>query len=326
MRESPHMDFDWNHLRGFLAVARCGRLTIAAARAHTDHTTISRRITCLEHALQAKLFDRSSTGYTLTEQGRKLMPLAERMEALSLTASDLVQGSMGAIEGTVRIGAPEGFGSYFLASRLGRLGEKHPGLSIQVLASPNVYSLAKRDADIVISVTRPSEGRLVSRKLIDYDLGLYAAPAYLDSQPAINSASDLGPHRFVGYIGELLQSPELDYLQAINSAVQTHVQSSNLVAQLKATLAGAGLCVLPAFIANEEAGLLPVLAEEVRLTRSLWLIVHEDQKDLSRIKAVSRFITEEVKISADSFHEFTAHHHRQIGQSRHRRNGADLLQ
>ena len=111
--ESSHTlsNFDWNDLRSFLAVARSGRLTVAAARLQLDHTTLSRRIGGLEHALKAKLFDRSPSGYTLTEQGRRLLPVAEEMERLALGASELVGGSATAVEGTVRIGSPEGFGS-----------------------------------------------------------------------------------------------------------------------------------------------------------------------------------------------------------------------
>ena len=67
------------------------------------------------------------------------------------------------------------------------------------------------------------------------------------------------------------------------------------MAQLKATLAGAGLCVLPAFLAGEEKGLVRVLPDDVRLTRSLWLIVHQDLAELARIRAMLRFVREEVE-------------------------------
>jgi DNA-binding transcriptional LysR family regulator len=59
--------------------------------------------------------------------------------------------------------------------------------------------------------------------------------------------------------------------------------------------AGAGLCVLPGFIAGDEKGLVRVLADEVSLTRSLWLIVHQDLSELARIKAVVKFIRDQVE-------------------------------
>ncbi|HEX8527466.1 LysR family transcriptional regulator, partial [Allosphingosinicella sp.] len=271
MRKFAYMaDFDWDDLKSFLAVARSGRLTAAAARLGLDHSTLSRRLGALEHKLKARLFDRSPSGYTLTAQGERLLPIAEEMERLSIGAQERVGGSAASIEGTVRIGAPEGFGSHFLAPRIACLGDLHPNLTVQLVAASGVFSLSKRDADVVIAVSRPPAGRLIVSRLIDYDLALYGAPTYLQGRPPIRSAADLSAHRFVSYIGELLHFPELDFLQHVAPGGTASVESSNLVAQLKATLAGAGLCVLPAFLAREEKGLERVLPEDVCLTRSLW--------------------------------------------------------
>lgn len=294
-------DFDWNDLRSFLGVARAGRLTVAATRLQLDHTTLSRRIGALEHALKAKLFDRSPSGYTLTEQGERLLPMAEEMERLAIGAQERVGGSAASVEGAVRIGSPEGFGSYFLAPRIGRLKERHPQLTVQLVAASAVFSLSKRDADIVISVSQPPTGRLLVSKLIDYDLGLYAAPSYLGAGGDIRSTADLTGHRFVSYIGDLLTFPELDFLQHVAPNGCTALESSNLVAQLMATLSGAGLCVLPAFLAREESGLVRVLAEEVSLTRSLYLSVHQDLSELARVRAVVRFIKDEVDAAKPIF-------------------------
>jgi DNA-binding transcriptional LysR family regulator len=294
-------DFDWNDVRAFLAVARSGRLTAAAARLRVDHSTLSRRIGALEHALRTRLFDRSPSGYTLTDQGRRLIPIGEEMERLAIGAGEAVGGSSTSVEGIVRIGSPEGFGSYFLAPRIALLKAQHPRLTIQLVAAPAVFSLARRDADIVVSVSRPPAGRLNVAKLIDYDLGLYAAPAYLSDAPDIASSEDLFRHNFVSYIGELLHFPELDFLQHVAPGGTTSVESSNLVAQLRATLAGAGLCVLPAFLAEEEDDLVRVLPDEVSLTRSLWLTVHQDLAELARIKATVRFIKEEVEAAKAVF-------------------------
>jgi DNA-binding transcriptional LysR family regulator len=288
-------DFDWNDLRSFLAVARTGRLTAAAARLGLDHSTLSRRIAALEHALKAKLFDRSPAGYGLTGAGDRLLGLAEEMERLALRAQEAVGGSAVSVEGNIRIGAPEGFGSYFLAPRIAALTARHPQLSIQLVAAPAVFSLARRDADIAISPSRPPTGRLNVSRLTDYDLALYAAPSYLAEAPPIASVGDLSRHRFVSYIGDLLHFPELDFLRQVAPEGATSLESSNLVAQLRATLAGAGLCILPAFLAREESALVRVLPDEIILTRSLWMIVHQDLAGLARVKAVVRFLKETVE-------------------------------
>jgi DNA-binding transcriptional LysR family regulator len=302
VRKFPYLaDFDWNDLKSFLGVARSGRLTVAAHRLQLDHSTLSRRIAGLEQAMKAKLFDRSPSGYMLTEQGQRLLPVAEEMERLALGAQEQVGGTAACVEGTVRIGSPEGFGSYFLAPRVARLKGLYPGLTVQLVAASGVFSLSRRDADIVIAVSRPPVGRLKVARLIDYELGLYAAPAYLDDAAPIASTADLNGHSFVSYIGELLHFPELDFLQDVAPNGSTSLESSNLVAQLKATVAGAGLCVLPAFLAEGERGLRRVLADEVSLTRSLWLIVHQDLSELARVKAVVKFIRDEVEAARPAF-------------------------
>ncbi len=294
-------DFNWNDLRAFLAVARTARLTTAAARLGMDHTTVGRRIAALETGLGARLFDRSPQGYALTPHGERLMPTAERVESLALTAAADLGEADQAVTGVVRIGAPEGFGSYVLAPLMAPLAERHPGLDIQLVAISGVLSLSKREADIAVTLSTPREGRLVSRKLTDYGLSLYAAPAYLDARPPIRTRADMAGQRFVGYIEDLLYSPELDYMQAPDVDIHVSVQSSNLIAQLQATLAGAGLCVLPDFIAAKQPGLVRVLPDAVHLERSLWLVVHADLRNLARIRVVTDMIAASVRADRDLF-------------------------
>ena len=294
-------DFNWNDLRAFLAVARTARLTTAAARLGMDHTTVGRRIAALEIGLGARLFDRSPQGYALTPHGERLMPTAERIESLALTAAADLGEADQAVTGVVRIGAPEGFGSYVLAPLMAPLAERHPALDIQLVAISGVLSLSKREADIAVTLSTPREGRLVSRKLTDYGLSLYAAPAYLDARPPIRTRADMAGQRFVGYIEDLLYSPELDYMQAPDVDIHVSVQSSNLIAQLQATLAGAGLCVLPDFIAAKQPGLIRVLPDAVHLERSLWLVVHADLRNLARIRVGTDMIAASVRADRDLF-------------------------
>jgi len=286
---------DWNHLQDFLAVARTGRLTTGARALGVDHTTLSRRIAALEAALKARLFDRSPQGYALTVHGERLMARAEAMESLMLAAQAEVGEADMSVSGVVRIGAPEGFGSYFLAPRLPALAERHPELEIQLVAIPGVLSLSKREADVAITLSAPREGRLISRKLTDYSLSLYGAPSYLDARPALKTRADMKDHRFIGYIEELLYAPELDYMEAPDVDIRVAFKSSNLIAQLQACVAGAGLAVIPDFVAHGRPYLRRVLAGQVGLTREFHLVVHADLKAVARVRAVTEFITEAVR-------------------------------
>lgn len=292
---------DWNHLQDFLAVARSGRLTAGARALGADHTTVARRLAALETALRARLFDRSPQGYVLTAHGERLMVRAEAVESLMLAAQAEVGEADLSVSGVVRIGAPEGFGSYFLAPRLPELAERHPDLEIQLVAIPGTLSLSKREADVAITLSAPREGRLISRKLTDYRLGLYGAPAYLEARAPITRRADLKDQRFIGYIEELLYAPELDYMQAPDVDIHVAFKSSNLIAQLQACVAGAGLAVLPEFVAHGRPYLRRVLPETVGLTRAFHLVVHADLKAVARVRAVMDFISDSVKAERGLF-------------------------
>ncbi|MEN5083204.1 LysR family transcriptional regulator [Bosea sp. TWI1241] len=287
--------FDWDDLRFFLAVARSGRLTAAARRLGADHATVSRRITALEEALKAKLFERRPQGYALTGHGEQLLAKAESMETEALAIQSEIGGADMALSGIVRIGAPDGFGACFLAPRLPALTGAYAGLELQLIAMPRLLSLSKREADVAITLAPPKEGKVVARKLCDYRLGLYASRAYLDAAPPLAEAEDLFAHRIVGYIDDLIFTPELDYLDEVAKGLRAQVQSSSVIAQMNAVAAGAGIGVIHHFMAQGDPRLVRVLPETVSIERSFWLLVHADLKEVARVRAVVDFIVREAK-------------------------------
>ena len=293
--------FDWDLLQSFLAVARTGRLTVAAKRLGVDHSTLSRRLATLEAALGAKLFDRALSGYSLTHQGEALLARAETMESTALAIQSDIGQERGRVSGTVRIGTPDGFGTAFLAPVIHELTAAQPGLHIDLVATPFGFSLSKREADIAISLSRPAEGRVHVRKLTDYRLGLYAAAAAPGLWQEVKSLEDVAARPFISYIDDLLYNSELDYTPAALRAVEPRLRSSTLVAQHAACAAGAGLCILPCFLADSDPRLVRALPEAVNLTRSFWMIVHSDMRELARIRVTGDFIAEAVHRAAGRF-------------------------
>ncbi|MEH2549920.1 DNA-binding transcriptional LysR family regulator [Bradyrhizobium sp. AZCC 2262] len=292
--------FDWDLIRSFLAVARAGKLTVGAKHLRIDHSTLSRRIATLEKSLGAKLFDHSVTGYSLTAQGEQLLSRAETVES-SILSLDRQFGQSSRISGAVRIGSPDGFGTTVLAPAIGKLAAAHPELEIDLVAMPAVFSLSKREADIALALACPPKGRLHGRKLTDLDFGVYAAKSEPSLWEGVKSRDDLSGLRFISYIEDLLYTPELDYLPEICKSITPQIRSSSLVAQLQAARAGAGLCVLPRFLAGRDESLVQVLPNEAIFSRTLWMIVHSDMKDIERIQITCDFIVEEVRRSRDRF-------------------------
>lgn len=291
---------NWDDVRIFLAVARAGQILGAARRLELNHATVSRRIAALERALGAKLFRRLTTGSELTEEGERFLNVAERIEADMIAARAEIAGESDEIAGVVRIGAPDGFGVAFLAPRLGALTERHPGLSIQLVPVPRSFSLSRREADIAITVERPTEGRLVAGKLVDYTLSLYASRDYAERYGLPRSIADLKHHRLIGYVPDLLISLSLDYGPEIVPDWQASFAVSSALGQVEAVRSGAGIGILHTFIARAHEDLVPVaVAPPIR--RGYWLVYHETVRPLRRVQAVSAFIAAAVEAERARF-------------------------
>ena len=280
---------NWDDLRVFLAVARAGQILGAAKRLDLNHATVSRRIGALEDSLGTKLFRRLTTGSELTPAGERLMVLAERMEAEAIAATAEVGGEGDAVSGTVRVGAPDGFGVAFLAPRLGALVERHPALTVQLVPVPRSFSLSRREADIAITTERPTEGRLVAQKLVDYTLGLFAARRYAEANGLPRSAAELSAHRLVGYVPDLVINPSLDYAAEFSPDWHPRFMIASALGQAEAIRAGAGIGIVHTFVARSMPDLVPVEAFKP-IRRAYWLVYHDSMRGLPRMRAVTDFV------------------------------------
>ena len=290
----------WDDVRIFLAVARSGQILGAAKRLGVNHATVARRLTALENDINTKLLTRRTNGCELTHAGEEFLLSAERMEAEMLSIRSSLGDADVSISGSVRSGAPDGFGVSFLAPRLATLTARYPDLKIQLVPVPRSFSLSRREADIAITVDRPDQGRLVAKKLVDYTLCLYASRSYLAAHPAPRSIEDLAAHRLVGYVDDLVISPSLNYAPEITREWRPAFEISSAIGQVEAVKAGAGIGILHTFIAREYPDLVPVLPERT-IHRSYWLAYHESVRTLRRITAVSSFISDLVNSETGRF-------------------------
>ena len=281
---------NWDDVRIFLAVARAGQILGAARRLGINHATVSRRVAALEADLKVRLFRRLTTGSELTPAGERFLEVAERMEAEMIAARADLAADGDEVSGTVRIGAPDGFGVAYLAPRLGALTSQYRDLSVQLVPVPRSFSLSRREADIAITVDRPSEWRLVAGKLVDYTLGLYASKRYAAEHGLPARAEDLTAHGLVGYVADLVIDPALDYAPEFSPDWNARFSVSSALGQVEAVRAGAGIGILHSFIARDHDDLIRVDAIP-SIRRAYWLVYHESVRPLRRIQAVSSFIS-----------------------------------
>ncbi|MGJ5180011.1 LysR family transcriptional regulator [Bradyrhizobium oligotrophicum] len=285
---------DWDDIRFFLSVARAGQFSSAAVRMGVDMATIARRINSLEKSLKVRLFDRLRTGCVLTQAGERFLPTAEALESQLLQAQGEISGSDVEVSGTVRIASPDGFGTLFLCSRVGTLKAKFPSLTIQLVPITRALSLSKREADLAVTVDRPSEGRLVARKLVDYSLHLYASTGYISAHGVPGSLEELSRHCLVTYVPDLIFDDQLRFMPEIFGPMFSRLECSTAVGQLEAVRSGAGIGILHDYAAYQDSR-LEIVLPEVRFDRTYWIVTHADLQGLARVRAAVDHLVLQVK-------------------------------
>lgn len=290
--------FDWDDLRIFLALARARRLAPAARGLGIDATTLSRRVNRLGDRLGAHLFETVAGERMLTERGQALFRHAEAVESAALAAMGEVSGDARRLSGQVRLSVAEGFGTWLLAPVLPGFHATNPDIQIDLITASGFLNPSKREADIAVMLARPRSDRLVATRLLDYTLRLYAAPAYLATHDTPRTPDALRTHSLISYVPEFIYSPELDYLGEIAPGLDPRLRSTSINIQHRLIADGAGIGVLPTFIGDRDATLVPLLTEACTIRRTFWLVTHSDTRSLARIEAVCDLLRR-VAMSAD---------------------------
>lgn len=275
--------FDWEDLRVFSVFAQEGSLSGAARRIKVDHVTVARRIASLEDALTLKLVDRRKRAYLLTGEGERIAALGARMEQESLAVERMAAAGQTGVSGDVTISAPPVMAAAKIAPRLGALRSLHPELRVCLTGATRMASLTRREADLVVRLSRPTEGQLVVRKLGTVVFCLYGAAGYVESV----APSDFG---FIAYDDSMEGSPQQDWLKKQAGIRPVVMISNDLEIQAAAARAGVGIAALPTFMGERDATLKRVQCKGKRLEREIWLAVHPDIRRAPRIQAVMQFL------------------------------------
>lgn len=288
------MNLNWDDLRVFLAVAQAGQIARAAATLQVDPTTLGRRLRRLESELETTLFERTRDGQVLTQAGEALLEKAEAMAAAARDISESAATASG-IGGNLRISVSEGFGTQFLTRYLGAFSAEHPLLTIDLVANSGYLSPSRREADIAVTLSRPKAGPVLSRKLSDYRLRLYASAGYLARFGTPAEPRDLASgHHLISYVPDLVYAPELNYLDEFHTGLEAHIRSPSINAQARLIAEGAGIGVLPCFI-GDMAGGLEAVCPARSILRTFWIVTHRDTQNLARVKAGKEWLLECVR-------------------------------
>lgn len=291
--------FNWQDIQIFLEVARTGRLTDAARRLDMDHSTVSRRIRRFEAHINTHLFERSTHGYRLTTAGKQLLMFAEEMARQATRAHENISNQNLQLRGQIRVGVTEGFGTYVITPLLGRFQHRYPEVTVELLALPRAVNLSRHEADLAITIDRPLNSEMVVSRLCSYRLRLYGEKSYLATREPPRHIRDLSRFELIGYVDDLLFSDQLSYLdpllQELPEPPKFTLRSTSVITQMQAVKAGAGLAVLPCFMAEQEASLVALLTDSVDIRRYFWIAARAEQRQLMRVRLLWQFLKDVIE-------------------------------
>jgi len=288
---------DWDKLRIFHAVADAGSLTHAGDTLHLSQSAVSRQIRALEETLNATLFHRHARGLILTEQGELLFGATRDMASKLEAAEARIRDSENEVFGELRVTTTTGFGTLWLAPRIGRLYDKYPDLKIDLILEERVLDLPMREADLAIRMKEPSQVDLVRRRLMKVNMRLYASQEYLDEMGTPSDLEDIANHRLVSQSLTARQVNEsVSWLKPLlSSNHSTHLTVNNYFGVLQAARHGVGIGVLPDYVSSEVPELIRVLPEEESKEIPVFLAYPEELRHSKRVQAFRDFVIEEIK-------------------------------
>ena len=287
---------DWDKLRIFHAVADAGSLTHAGETLHLSQSAVSRQIRALEESLNTTLFHRHARGLILTEQGELLFAASKEIAKRLESTAARIRDSQDEVFGELRVTTTIGFGTLWLAPRLGALYERHPDLKIDLMLEERVLDLPMREADVAIRMKEPSQADLVRRRLMSVKMQLYATQAYIEAHGNPGTLEDLARHRLIShntYSPQVSAGATLLH-RLFAASIRSHLTVNNYFGVLQGVLNNLGIGVLPDYITDDFPNLVHVLPEVESSEVPVYLAYPEELRNSKRVAAFRDFVDDEV--------------------------------
>ena len=289
------MGLDWDKLRVFHAAAEAGSFTHAAETLRLSQSAISRQVSALEHDVGVPLFNRHARGLVLTEQGELLFRTAHdvlmKLESIKSRLSETKDRPSGLLKVTTTVG----LGAGWLTERMPEFLEMYPEIQVQLILANEELDLTMRQADCAIRLRQPQQPDLIQRRLFTVHFHLYASAAYVNKHGKPDSIDDLKDHRIVTFgVPVPTHLSELNWLETVgdfeSGQRQATLQINDVISIKRAVQAGAGIAMLPDYVASKETGLVQLLPQTEVPSFDTYFAYPEAMKNQAKLHAFRDFV------------------------------------
>ena len=166
---------NWDDILYFLEVARSGSVTAAAKVIGVNHSTVSRRIKACEEKHGVRLFDRTPTGFEITEAGGAIYNLALEVEDKHQQIARALFAQDNRLQGDINLTMPHDLMEFALIEDIEHFLAEHSEVNLNLYVARNIKNLAAREADIAIRFSPSPPEYLLGRKISNLHYGIYAS-------------------------------------------------------------------------------------------------------------------------------------------------------
>jgi DNA-binding transcriptional LysR family regulator len=265
---------NWNDLKFFLVLAREGTISAAGRNLNVKHTTVARRIEALEKNLGTRLFDKSRSGYVMTQAAEDLYQQAVSMEEKVNNINRQAANQDAALAGPLKLTIAFELANRLIIPKLAEFCDRFPDIHMQLLMTKGLVDLAAMEADLAIRMTPNPPDYLVGTEIMRLHHGIYATQEYLNQKVKKSNVI-------------LFQSEtnRPDWVKKHASNAEISLRVDDVGAMAVAAANGFGLAKLPCFIGDTQPGLVRLDMQMPPSTWGIWVLNHVELRTTARVRA-----------------------------------------
>jgi DNA-binding transcriptional LysR family regulator len=309
--------FDWSDIRTFLQVAESGSINAAARALRMSQPTVSQNMRDLEQRLNTQLFVRNAAGVELTQAGALLRERALPMRRAAQTIDYMLRELDDKPEGRVKIAAPDGILSFWLAPRIPAFQDANPGIALSLDGGLWPAHPLQTGLDISLQYDQTALGDRVVEPLATVHYVAVATRRYLEKHGTPQNLAEIATHRTVHHVAVQQQKDTWDSrAEAARTLSAYNIESNSSSAMTFAVLSDAGISFLPTFVAAMFED-LQTIGETSVAAPVLYLVYDPRVARVARCEAVLTWLREAFDPATNPWFQSDFVHPREFAVNNH---------
>ncbi len=290
------MQWNWDHIRYFMALAEHGTLSEAARSIGVSHTTVQRRIKQFEVQIQARLFDHASNGYALTKVGETLFEEATKIQQSLSGLSRALQGADDELAGEVIITTTDTLAHSVLPPLIADLSTMYPDITCSIFMDTHLSNIDKREADIAIRTGNAPPDNLIGRKVANIHFGVAASEHYVAGIDLNQPLEDWHGYRFIALDASFSSAPFYQWFNRLMPISADKTTVNNFLCAAAMANAGLGITLLPAYIIPAYKNLVRLKTKTQVAANGVCVLSNSDLRDTEKVRVVRQYLYDKLPV------------------------------